>query len=439
MKVHFDGPRRPARVAKLLRSELAAAGIHVGLAKAQDVAAHAFGYATYKELQSLAGREKASAWDEDCPEGVVAERRRRQADALVRAGMERPAAEGAVARIKPSGKNLGAPVGRPGPGTPDGVAVPLVVTGGVHGQVGLRVLPVDASPDVLASLLRFEGSVITAEGGPVPLQDGQRRYVAALDNGILLISGAHRATGPVSSARALLQRSHFQVTRILFVEMEVIGQVYEADTKRRNREAATVPAVEFMALVRLAAERRAGNLHVVAEAEGTSVFLRGAGREWPLPGMGHGDGLETCRDAFELSEDQDDPYRSYKPYGYQAARIVGDRLPDGVLAVSLQFNPLTRGGRQLIARLHYAHDAGAHPGVGLRGLGYTAEQERLIVRMRRRASGINLIAGPPGSGRFTSLGRIVDAGAGGAASSRWSRRVPTAASPASRSSRPRRS
>ncbi len=276
---------------------------------------------------------------------------------------------------------------------------------------GARVVPRDPTREEVAEIEAYTGRLLTADNGTIPLQDGQRRYVAALEDGTLLIAKAHRVTGPVSSAQALLQRSHYRPTKVLLVEMELVRKVYEAEAKRNGsveimRDTAQMQRA-VIELVKGAARERCSDIHIIVRRFEAEVRVRSDGVMMKLRDMHAAMAQDFCQAAFNMADASDS---SYKPYEYQGARITALKspLPDNVQAVRLQFNPLPDGGRYLIMRLLYAQKVQGDEDVDQ--LGYTQAQIKQIKRMRRKAYGINIISGPTGSGKSTTLQRALTAG-----------------------------
>lgn len=90
---------------------------------------------------------------------------------------------------------------------------------------------------------------------------------------------------------------------------------------------------------------------------------------------------------------------------HTAARFKGKlMLPHNVLAIRLQFNPIAFGTQYLVMRLLYADDNPDGSG-DLAALGFGEYEENLFYRLRAVPIGLNIIAGPTGSGKSTTLQR----------------------------------
>jgi type II secretory ATPase GspE/PulE/Tfp pilus assembly ATPase PilB-like protein len=122
--------------------------------------------------------------------------------------------------------------------------------------------------------------------------------------------------------------------------------------------------------------------------------------EWP-PEFGH----SFCAAAFTMADAAD---VNYQPYEYQGARVSNRKdlqLPDGVISLRLQFNPTVYEGRAMIVRLLYSTDEKTAGDVT--ALGFTQEQLEDFSFLRTKPYGINIVAGPTGHGKSTTLQRNI--------------------------------
>ncbi|WP_171841059.1 ATPase, T2SS/T4P/T4SS family, partial [Escherichia coli] len=110
--------------------------------------------------------------------------------------------------------------------------------------------------------------------------------------------------------------------------------------------------------------------------------------------------LSTLYNAAEEAD------ATYRLHAYQAARIVTStariNIPDKVQAIRLQFNPLGQGGRYMIARFLYS-ESGHKKTIDPLLLGFHPLQCKQLQYLRNLPIGINIISGPTGSGKSTTL------------------------------------
>ncbi|HCN9115986.1 TPA: Flp pilus assembly complex ATPase component TadA, partial [Escherichia coli] len=97
---------------------------------------------------------------------------------------------------------------------------------------------------------------------------------------------------------------------------------------------------------------------------------------------------------------------------YQAARIVASKtrfyMPEKIQAIRLQFNPLGQGGRYMIARFLYAEKMSDKKTIDPVNIGFHSVHAKSFARMRRLPIGINIVSGPTGSGKSTTLKNLLE-------------------------------
>ena len=309
--------------------------------------------------------------------------------------MGRAEAEEAVGRVRPSGRNLGGQ----GDGETRG-GTPREAFGGLH--------VADAGEPDIARLDLFGGKVLTAPGEAYALPPRQAAYVAFLDDGTLVVSRAHAASDEVTGLLRTLAGAGIGIERALGVDLECVRRVYEAHAGRAGHQPGEGRGRGFERLLAEAVKSRGSQIHIVAERFEAKVTVRGRGFAQVTSGYSGMAGKDLCRQAFDLAGVD----FSYKENDYQSVRIPPRRgvLPAGVRGVELRFQPLGGEGRQMLADIAYARDAVTR-GLGLDDLGYTPGQVEGLKRMRRRPSGIALLAGPQGSGRTLSMRCLAEYGA----------------------------
>jgi type II secretory ATPase GspE/PulE/Tfp pilus assembly ATPase PilB-like protein len=113
-------------------------------------------------------------------------------------------------------------------------------------------------------------------------------------------------------------------------------------------------------------------------------------------------GMLLCNAIYMAMSDIADS--TFEPLNRQDARISRrDRLPEALDGIRIATTPQV-DGNVMVLRLLY-NDSGQSN--DLCTLGYSQVQKSLIGLMKRRPTGINIIAGPTGSGKSTTLQRTL--------------------------------
>jgi type II secretory ATPase GspE/PulE/Tfp pilus assembly ATPase PilB-like protein len=297
-----------------------------------------------------------------------------------------------------------------GDGSEGGALVPVP-----SGEVGLRARRIVADDDQMQSFMDYQGDVLTASGGPLATTDKQRRHVAFFADGTLLIDRDAPLAPAAMEVKDQLRKSGRRVRQEYHVPLDIIRKVHESadkrmgDGQRNTRRGESLQQMQHMVLdlIAEAAGRRASDIHITVERHEATVRMRCDGVVEAIKKLPSVVASDLCAAAFNMADASD---ASYRPLEYQGARISEIRtpLPPGVQSIRLQFNPLPNQGRYLIARLLYANSA-AQSGGDVDTLGYSRVHVEQIKRMRRRPYGINVISGPTGSGKSTTLKRALTA------------------------------
>jgi len=257
-------------------------------------------------------------------------------------------------------------------------------------------------------MLRVEeaGELLTAPGGPYERRPELREIMALFESGLFLVSRSHTDDPHLASFEGLLRRKGMEIERVK-VDLSLIRKVYEEHERRhavrRPDQTASSMQRDILRLIGDGAEHKASDLHIVVGRDSAEVRMRSDGILQPMHEWRAQYGQDFCAAVFAMADASD---ASYQPYEYQGARIseTSVTLPKGVQSVRLQFNPLAMGGRHLVIRLLYQSSAESGD---VDTLGYARPQINQIKRMRALPMGVNIFAGPTGSGKSTTLQRAL--------------------------------
>jgi len=258
----------------------------------------------------------------------------------------------------------------------------------------------------------FSGQVLSLEEPAYHLSERQRRHAALLSQdgvGILLINQEDVYNPAVMQLRETARLRNFRIAREYEVPLEVIRNVYIAreQTLGKQGRRTSIPVQErFLALLQDAAYRRASDIHMMVGRFEATIKFRIDGVLVQYRTLPAEEAHAICVAAFNLAEASD---ANYRPLEYQGARLSKLRvnLPPEVMSVRLQFNPMLQGGRYMVARLLY-EETSAAVGRTFPEMGFLRLHERDFTRMRRRAYGVNILSGPTGSGKSTTLKRCLE-------------------------------
>lgn len=220
---------------------------------------------------------------------------------------------------------------------------------------------------------------------------------------ILYVSKTHTFHANVRSHIQQLKEKNGYSAEIQQVGMD------EIDRKRSNAKQ-TALTVGDSEMQRIAIEiftkavgRRASDIHIRVNFKGnTRIFFRIHNDLEQIEEHLSSWGRLLCSAIYMAMCDIADS--TYEEHQRQDARISArDKLPTGLDGIRVATTPQVDGSVMVLRMLY--NDAGKSNDV--RELGYTDNQRRLIALMKRRPTGINIIGGPTGSGKSTTLQRTL--------------------------------
>jgi len=249
---------------------------------------------------------------------------------------------------------------------------------------------------------------LTAENAPLDRGNELRNIAAYFSDGRLIISKSHQNNPKVLSLIAEIKLFEFPDPKVQLADINKVQACYGASEDMmhfRGKNDDARMRREVIQLVGEMSKRHASDIHVVVYEQSCIVRARIDGSmehvaEWP-PEYGH----SFCAAAFTMADASD---VNYQPYEYQGARVSNRKdlqLPPDVISLRLQFNPTVYDGRAMIIRILYNTDEKTAGDVT--ALGFTAEQLEDFEFLRQKPYGINIVAGPTGHGKSTTLQRNI--------------------------------
>lgn len=253
--------------------------------------------------------------------------------------------------------------------------------------------------------IRITGRIITAPGAELELPPAVRDLCLLTDTGQFIVSKSHRHGKHVLSFEARAKNLGHRVQEPTLVDYTTVKFIYESLTKRGSAATAqggrdsTRMQRDVIELIARAAQENASDLDIVVNADTAKVRMTIDGLLSEIDQLQPKYAEELLATAFAMADASD---ASYQPLEYQGARIsrLTTELPPGVEAVRLQWNPTVNNGRFLAARLLYSVRKNLSD---IDTLGYSRGHLNLFKYMRAMPIGMNIISGPTGAGKSTTL------------------------------------
>jgi len=284
---------------------------------------------------------------------------------------------------------------------PQDTAAPVVQNDQSFGVIvnGVSVYDPGSQKDIT-----LRGAIVTTPDGICSLRESVANLIIATDAGEIYYSRSHAQNPLVLSEIARVEETLGHVTHKGQVDMSSLTEMYRQSGTRSTASSGkrfeqSRMQRDLMSIVAKAAARNASDIHIIVNIDQAIVRFRVDGVMVDVTELQPQYAFELLSSAFVMADASD---ASYQKRSYQGARISSAKseLPEGVQSLRLQFNPLANDGRYLIMRILYS---GEGKKIELEDLGYSQEQVRQIAVMSARPVGINIVSGPTGSGKSTTL------------------------------------
>lgn len=260
---------------------------------------------------------------------------------------------------------------------------------------------------------RITGEIVSAPGGRLNeiLRDKSYELCALTEEGRLFLADGHRRNIHVESFIAAVKRMHEPLFEPFVVtDMSTIKAINEFGQRNRgSHQSDTVVETqtqrELSKIITEATRRGASDVHIIDKTDNAYINMRVNGAIQKMRDLQTPTARALMSAAHALSEESDPSYQELEP---QSARIARTskliRLPPGVEAIRLQWDPLAYGGRMLVMRFLYSSvSSGRSSDISVENLGYHPKQTDQLRIMRARPSGVTIVSGPTGSGKSTTL------------------------------------
>lgn len=234
--------------------------------------------------------------------------------------------------------------------------------------------------------------------------DGHLRELVCLtEDKRLLVLAAQRHIVGIRAFVMRVQRKTPSI-KVEYVDGAKLAQAQSATRALTNVRSASDAEAHILALFKRAVQEHASDIHFrVSRERGATIRFRIHGDLSVVEEVPFDEGHQICAAIYQSMCDVADS--TFEPLSRQDARISDRaRIPEGLDGIRVGTSPQV-GGFVMVLRLLYNDAVGG--GEGLEGLGFGAQQRAAIDILVRRPTGVVVIGGPTGSGKSTTLQRLL--------------------------------
>ncbi|MCY3878955.1 MAG: ATPase, T2SS/T4P/T4SS family [Rhodobacteraceae bacterium] len=272
------------------------------------------------------------------------------------------------------------------------------------------LVPVAAECDGVRPFSELDaGELISGPGGELEVPIADRRLIAAFRGGLAVVAKGSRWSPEVKAVLDRAFRTELDIHRIVESDSETILAAYEQFSSERGDGSFMRGTIErqrdLRRIIAQAADSQASDIHFKLLPGYCEIRIRVHGKLCPLANRAPEEGIALMNAAFAVAADQGTSAGATSFMKGALTRASG-LLPAGVDLARLQYSPASGHRPFLAMRLKYSSGRNLSD---LEGLGYLPRQLQDFSLMRRRTSGLYLLAGKVSSGKTTTLQRLLNA------------------------------
>ncbi|MEN3291429.1 MAG: ral secretion pathway protein [Burkholderiales bacterium] len=258
-----------------------------------------------------------------------------------------------------------------------------------------------AGPFIRPTGREFATGTVISNSGDLEASEEEKKLLCLLADGRLLVAEGHSLNMHVLSYQARLERMK-TVFRIEYVNIEIIRRMYQSHTADAAERGHSMMQMTAKELLNRACNARASDIHIRVRKTRCEIYFRIHNDLMSVGEQTRDYGerlLATLYGAMTSISDN-----SYKPSERQDASIADrDKLPLKLYGVRIATAP-TSEGSVMVLRLLY-NDAGDN--IDLRPLGFSEAHAAMLQKLKEHPIGMNILSGPTGSGKSTTLQRVL--------------------------------
>lgn len=268
----------------------------------------------------------------------------------------------------------------------------------------------NSSKEIIDYLFSNNNKLLTSTGADLEISKDSQNLIAYFSGGEIIISRNHQYDGRVLAFLELLNKKNKTHLEPYYCDISLISSIYKTNEIKLNGglkiEFDNQMQKDFIDIISKAVSKKVSDIHIDVSDQ-TTIYFRIDGSIQSVFEYSSSWGESFVRAAFASSDISNSNYAQNE---YQSAQKDGRTplrgtkdlyLPDGIIGIRMQFNPIAFGSRYVVMRLLYDN-----PTEGIKTEQEFGEYEqKLLMRLRSYPTGLVIVAGPTSSGKSTTLVR----------------------------------
>lgn len=247
--------------------------------------------------------------------------------------------------------------------------------------------------------------IISVPGSKYALAESHRGLIVLFEDGQCLVAKDHVRDDYVKSYLIKASAIFGKTIRATPTEMKDLNQYANAGLSDDGNGGEVIQTSDMEKIAqdffKRAVEMKASDIHIRVQDKLCNVLFRVNSELTPIRDFPAATGHALVKAIYTSLTDVSDT--NFKENARQGARISeASKLPHGLFGLRVEKAPAV-GGVVMVLRLLYAYENGGT----LADLGYLPQQCDQIEMMMQQPFGINIISGPTGSGKSTTLQRVL--------------------------------
>lgn len=244
--------------------------------------------------------------------------------------------------------------------------------------------------------------VLTAKGGEYEISDSTREKLAFLEDGRLFIAKTFTFDPHVRGFTSRLKIKGVQHV-VHQADLSIIAEFYSNDKSAAPKEEHSDMQKAAKMLFERGVTNRASDIHIRVSKRGlTQIFFRIHNDLEFIAEHPYEYGNQLATTIYQAMADVSDS--TFEPLSRQDARISErEKIPENLDGIRIATSPQV-DGYVMVLRLLYNDTS---EDLSLTRLGYAQQQVDSVEYMKKRPTGVIIIGGPTGSGKSTTLQRVL--------------------------------